>query len=329
VEIDGRTIQRAAEVKRELARRYAGDKVRLVVLRGKERIEREVELVAKLKPYEHPLVGILPMRSGDGTPGVTVRYVYPNGPAAGAGIQPGDVIVSLAGKPVQDANGLRELPPARTDGKPAVDKRPEVGTVSLKIPEFKNEALLYVPEKYSPAVPHGLVIWLHAPGGFEQKDLVARWKPLCERFDLMLLAPKSGDPAKWEPGEIALVQKLLDKVKSTYTVDPARVVLHGHEGGGTMAYMVTFRNREPIRAVAAIDATPVGRPPDNDPLHRLAIYTTTAKKSTHARDVEQAVTQFRDMKIPVTVKDLGEDARYLDADELAELARWIDMLDRI
>jgi len=35
------------------------------------------------------------------------------------------------------------------------------------------------------------------------------------------------------------------------------------------------------------------------------------------------------MKVPVTLKDLGEQPRYLNADELAELARWIDMLDRI
>ena len=35
------------------------------------------------------------------------------------------------------------------------------------------------------------------------------------------------------------------------------------------------------------------------------------------------------MKIPVTVKNLGDVPRYLNAEELAELARWIDTLDRI
>ncbi len=44
VEIDGKKITRTAEVKEQLGRRYAGDKVRIVVLRDEERIEYQVEL---------------------------------------------------------------------------------------------------------------------------------------------------------------------------------------------------------------------------------------------------------------------------------------------
>src|SRR6185369_7551349 len=39
--------------------------------------------------------------------GVVVRQVYANGPAARAGIKPGDVILSVNGKTVNDAEGLR------------------------------------------------------------------------------------------------------------------------------------------------------------------------------------------------------------------------------
>ena len=55
VEIGGRKIARAAEVKQEISRHYAGDKVAFVVLRGKKRIEADLELVAKLDPYQHAL----------------------------------------------------------------------------------------------------------------------------------------------------------------------------------------------------------------------------------------------------------------------------------
>ena len=34
----------------------------IVALRGDERLEREVELVDKIEPYEVPFLGILPMR---------------------------------------------------------------------------------------------------------------------------------------------------------------------------------------------------------------------------------------------------------------------------
>ena len=79
----------------------------MVVLRGDKRIEREVELVAKLEPYQHPLLGILPMRTADDDAAAsTVRYVYPEGPAAEAGIVPGDVLVSLEGEPIPNRGDL-------------------------------------------------------------------------------------------------------------------------------------------------------------------------------------------------------------------------------
>jgi serine protease Do len=367
-EIDGRKIHRAAEVKEQISRLYAGQKIHLVALREKQRLECEVELVPKLEPYEHALLGLLPMRDPGETTGVAVRYVYPHSPAAEAGIEPGDVLVSLAGKPIRRRDDAlqqistfqpddevqlevrraqqtrklsvklgrlpedlppAELPPARSEVKPAEGELPKVGTVELKVPELKNEAWAYVPEAYHPDVPHGVVVWLHAPGELDFQKLLARWKPHCDRHDLILLAPKAADPQRWNPREVTLVEKLLEQIQSTYTVDPARVVVHGQEGGGTLAYMIAFAHRDLVRAAAVVDAAVAGRPPENDPLHRLAIYLTTAKKSRHAAAIEQAAALLREMKIPVTIKDLGEEPRYLNDQELAELVRWIDMLDRI
>jgi len=45
--------------------------------------------------------------------------------------------------------------------------------------------------------------------------------------------------------------------------------------------------------------------------------------------IDQAVTQLRQMKYPVTVQDLGEKPRDLKPAELSELIRWIDTLDQI
>ena len=63
VEIDGHKIARQAELKHLLGPHYAGDKVKLVVLRGSERLEKTIELVGKLVPYENPFLGALPMRA--------------------------------------------------------------------------------------------------------------------------------------------------------------------------------------------------------------------------------------------------------------------------
>ena len=35
------------------------------LLRGKDRIQREVELAAKLEPFQHGFLGILPMRTAE------------------------------------------------------------------------------------------------------------------------------------------------------------------------------------------------------------------------------------------------------------------------
>jgi len=373
VEIEGRKIVYAAQVKEEIGRRYAGQTVRVVVLRGEKRVEHTLELAAKLEPYQRPALGILPMRTtgtetADPPEGVTVRYVYPESPAAAAGITPGDVLVSLSGNPLAGRDKLLarisafrpedevelevrrgpktlklkvrlgrpcedlppdELPPARPGGKPPLGQRPPVGAVELKIPELDNEAWAYVPDEYDPAIPHGVVIWLHAAGGYDRQELFARWKPHCDRHDLILLAPKSADPARWRAGEVTLLAKLLDEIASSYTVDGARVVAHGQEGGGGLAYLVAFRHRTLVRAVAAVDAPMIGQPPENDPVHRLTFYVATAEKSRFAGLIEATITRLRQMKYPVTVKPLGQQPRYLDPDELTQLVRWIDTLDRI
>ena len=86
-----------------------------------------------------------------------------------------------------------------------------------------------------------------------------------------------------------------------------------------------------FRSVAAIDAAlPTGtQPPANDPVLRQAYYIAFAKKAAAAQQIEAGVGRLRTAKYPVSVKNLGEASRPLAADELAELARWIDTLDRI
>lgn len=126
------------------------------------------------------------------------------------------------------------------------------------------------------------------------------------------------------------MRRLLDELSRLYTTDPARIVVHGHEGGGAMAYLVGLSNPDVVRGVAVVDA-PLPRqiqPPETDPVHRLAFYTTLASKSEQTAAIEAGIKRLRELKYPLTVKPIGEQGRYLTADELAELVRWFDTLDR-
>ncbi len=367
VEIGGRKIARAAEVKQEISRHYAGDKVHFVVLRGEKRIEADLELTSKLDPFQHGFLGILPLRNGEEA-GVTVRYVYPGSPAAEAKIEAGDVILSAAGDAVVDPGEMRTaisgfepgmgldlevrhkdqtrklsvrmaelpndlppqtLPPARSNAEPGQGQKHKVGKIALSVPDFKNEAWAYVPEHYDPAVPHGVVVWLHGSAATDAAALLALWKPLCDANDLVLVAPRAGSSNAWKADEANYLEKLVGQVKSGYTVDPTRVVVFGRDTGAGLAFISAFRSRELIRAAAVIDAGSMLPPPEIDPGHRLAVYLGTAKGSTQAALVKMTLARLKAAKVPVTQKDLGKDARDLTPAEVGELVRWIDMLDRI
>lgn len=382
VRIDDRAVERRVQLKVEMARRYAGDTIRLLVLRGEKQIECEAPLVAELEPYQHPFLGLLPMRTagekGKKTEGVPLRFVYPDSPAGGAKTQRGDVVVSLDGQAVAGADDLRQrlsskavgdtvaleirsggetrkielpltsqpegipsapLPSAYESGSAAPDDKPVKQDVEqpaaankpamfkMKLPEWDNDAWAYVP----PGVhsPCGLVVWLHAPGGLDEQSLLAQWKASLDQHGLILLAPKAANPDQWSMTEVAFVEKLIESLKTSYAVDPRRVVFAGRHGGGTLAYLLAWQDPQKVAAVAAVDAPMPGRVPENDPAHRIAFYVAKAEKSEYTKGVESSITRLRDERYPVTVEDLGKDSREFSTEEVSHLARWIDTLDRI
>ena len=158
---------------------------------------------------------------------------------------------------------------------------------------------------------------------------MAQWKPLCDAADLVLVVPRAAASSGWQADEANYLEKLIGQVKAAYTVDPTRVVVFGRDTGASLALVSAFRSRELIRAAAVIDAGSMLPPPEIDPGHRLAIYLGTAKSSTQAQLVKITLARLKAAKVPVTEKDLGKDARDLTPAEIAELVRWIDMLDRI
>ena len=115
--VDGTPVDRIASVRHQLAVRYAGDTVRLTVERGesdpRESLTIEAALVDALPPYRRPMLGILPVAVPEGNP-VEVAWVWPEGPAAQAGILAGDRVESLqtAGgepRPIQSGEQLAAL----------------------------------------------------------------------------------------------------------------------------------------------------------------------------------------------------------------------------
>lgn len=367
VELGGAPVERLAQLRHALGRFYAGEKVKVAVLRGAERLERELELVEKVDPYQHPFAGLLPERGPSAGPGVGVRFVYPESGADKAGIKAGDRITALGETLVADAAALRDavaafdpgakvtfkiqrgaeslalevttgtLPTAvltsLPSGRPtlaAAAERPPTGVVAIKIPEEANECFAYVPDNYHPALPHALIVTLHAPNEFDQEKTVERWKALCEKEGAILLAPRSADPKRWQPTEAEFVRKAIDEVLKRYTIDRSRVVAHGFQAGGAMAFLVALGQRDVVRGLAVVDAGPPARsqPPENDPIQRLAIYAAVVDKAKSSAAIEAALKRLAELKFPVTTKKIRDSAD-LSGTELEQLGVWIDSLDRI
>lgn len=372
VEADGKPITRQTEFKHQLGPLYAGDHIKLAVLRGekKERIEADVELTDSLAPYHFPFIGILPKRAvGRNPEGVFVRYVFPDSPAAAAGIELGDEIVSFAGVEIKSTSKLAEklaefvpddkaavevrragklekltlvlgrlstetpeaLPPAYDAERPAAKDEPKRGVVPMKIAEFPNEAFVFVPETYRAEIPHGVVAWFPSPADWKQDDIVARWKPLCEAFDLIVVAPKPKEKSEWQPADVKFARRLLDEVLKSYEIDRSRIVAHGHEGGGALAYVLAMANSDIVRGVAVVDASlPAGlKPPEINPVERLLIWSAHASKGNLSPRIAASLKLLSGANYPISEQDTGEAPRYLNAKELQELARWIDSLDRL
>ena len=134
VELNGKPIKTQIDLRFALGTAYGGDEVRVVAMRGKERIERTIKLAGELPPFRHAFLGLLPMRpaieppaAADKKPnngndkqksddksddtkekatadakksepaekGIAVRMVYDGSPAADAGIQIGDRITNI------------------------------------------------------------------------------------------------------------------------------------------------------------------------------------------------------------------------------------------
>ena len=248
VEVGGQPIARQAELKQQLGPLYAGETVRVVALRGEQRIDREVELVDKIEPYECPFLGILPMRrwrrsaadaaSSCATSIPTVRRrPLASSRATGCSRSTGKKIktrdgsceaIAGAGAGRNGEAGGRAAAARRCCSKPQLATLPEtlpgeLPPASARMPPRRRGASGRKSARRAdqgsgvrqrmpgvragglpPGMPHGVVVWLHAPGGFKQDELVALWRPLCEKHDFILLAPQSADRTEWQPTEVAV-----------------------------------------------------------------------------------------------------------------------------
>lgn len=234
-------------------------------------------------------------------------------------------------------NVLEDLPPAMVNenatatAKEAIDAPEEqLELAELKLAEFSQKCQVYVPPTLAPGQLAGVLIWLHAPGDPPGEELFRGWKSICDRDGLILVAPSSDDPERWERTELEYLRRLSERVLAEYRVDPRRVVVFGQEGGGAMAYLLALVSRDLFTGVATSAATlpRTITPPQAQPSRRLAVFAGLPAESGRSAQMLSGLKKLREAGYPVTALSIIQADGRLSVGEREQLARWIDSLDR-
>ena len=226
-----------------------------------------------------------------------------------------------------------EKKPAKKD-----DKKAETGFLKRTTVAADHTYWIYVPENYDPNIAHAILVWLHPPGKNKEKDFDNFWQSWqfpCEDYHIILVCPKAeSERGAWTQSEAEFVQEAVKAVSDNYTVDRRRIIAHGMDQGGEMAFYLGFRSRGLFHGVATTGAALAGNPRDKVANQPLSFFLAVGDKDPLRDAVKETKNKLTERKYPAVyreVKNLGR--QYLDGqlgiDTLEELARWIDSLDRL
>lgn len=209
----------------------------------------------------------------------------------------------------------------------------ETGVIKRNNAAGDHEYWIYVPENYDPNIAHALVIWLHPVGKAKEKDadaMVSAWQDYCTDNHIILLGPKAVNDSGWLVSEADFVREAAREVMEQYTIDRQRVIAHGMDVGGQLAFYLGFSARDLIRGVATTGAVAMNQPKENLASDRLSFFIVAGGKDPRIRGIVETKDKIQDQKFPVIFRELPEMGhQYLDAPTIKEMARWIDSLDRL
>ncbi|MGA7809774.1 phospholipase [Bradyrhizobium sp.] len=116
---------------------------------------------------------------------------------------------------------------------------------------------LYVPEYYTPQRDWPLVMALHGGSG-NGRNFLWSWLRDARSFGAILIAPTATGPT-WalmgEDADTPNLHRILESVRSRWSVDPRRLLLTGMSDGGTFCYVTGLESSSPFTHLAPVCAT--------------------------------------------------------------------------
>jgi serine protease Do len=232
-----------------------------------------------------------------------------------------------------NATSKQNIAKAAGDNKSTAEKKPRTGLFHDSLPGDSGPAYwAYIPDSYSTQNVWGLVVWIAPARDSMEATILGRWQSLCEERHLILVAPLPAEASGFNPNDLVGARQIIDQFLQTYRIDRNRVVVHGFAAGGRFAAALAYDNREQIRGLALASSLLAAPPPENHPSYPFRFFFSYPDIGAARDRVESVAKVLREMKYAVTLqttKASGRTAQYPQADAIAELARWLDSLDRI
>ncbi len=280
------------------------------------------DLVGRAQPKEHASVTYV--REGQET---TAEVIL--------GLPPETVIDEL---PTELITGFENIEPTAivdaTPPKAEVDQKKESdvkkGRFTANLAGHEHDYWAYVPESYSDSRLYGLVVWIHPFGDLMEADVFKRWKSICDRRGLILVAPKAEKLAGWQPGEAEFIKALIGHIREKYTIDSSRIVLHSHGTGAAMVWLMMNKNRDIVRGAVVTGAPYVFLLPEGEPDFRQQYFFLCGDADKLLGFVKTSVAGLRKQKFPVVLDSFkGPGSKYPEEETFEEIGRWVDSLDWI
>jgi serine protease Do len=298
VRIGERAVTRIGEARHEVMPRRAGDTCAVVVERaaadGPRRIETRLSLTDVLPPWRPAVIGVLPPAAAAGAAGdgVTAAWLLPEGPAAAAGLRPGEVIRAvllgaggeaegripvaapadlagvLAGVAPGDAIGVEVM----RDGGPhavAVTTTAAPAEVPPMLPGWRppaNDAAAVVklasPDEPRPPLavlprpagkePVGVIVYFGSPHGAAVEAEAEAWRAAAAAWDVAVILPGSSDPGRWSADDLPTIRRGLAALDAKRPLDASRIAVAGRDAGAGFAWFVAERLGAAVRGVALV-----------------------------------------------------------------------------
>ena len=158
---------------------------------------------------------------------------------------------------------------AAPDPAPTPVEYTEPGTWPLSVThdDLEREAILYVPESWSPDAPTPVLLNFHGYGGTMEDHMEeADFRPIADEEGFVVVVPQGSllegsphwnnsapsDDNKSDADDFGFVEALLERVGELVPVDADRVYAVGYSNGGMMSFGLSCYRSELIAAIGSV-----------------------------------------------------------------------------